>query len=47
MNVTPLFSATITVPYPCIRTINFADPADNARHDRMVSLVTQILETHT
>jgi len=27
-----------------IRTINFADPADKARHDRMVSLVTQMLE---
>jgi hypothetical protein len=27
-----------------IRTINFSDPADKARHDRMVSLVTQILD---
>ncbi|MEI7648868.1 MAG: hypothetical protein WCJ47_04060 [Methanomicrobiales archaeon] len=27
-----------------IRTINFADPADKARHDRMVALVTQMLE---
>lgn len=27
-----------------IRTINFADPADKARHDRMVSLVTQMLD---
>jgi hypothetical protein len=26
-----------------IRTINFADPADKARHDRMVALVTQML----
>jgi len=27
-----------------IRSINFADPADKARHDRMVALVTQMLE---
>ena len=27
-----------------IRTINFADPADKARHDRMVALVTQMLD---
>ena len=27
-----------------IRTINFADPADKSRHDRMVVLVTQMLE---
>jgi hypothetical protein len=27
-----------------ISTINFADPADKARHDRMVALVTQMLE---
>jgi len=30
-------------PFP-IRTINFADPTDKARHDRMVALVTQMLE---
>ena len=29
-----------------IRTINFADPADAARHDRMVALVTQMLDLH-
>jgi len=29
-----------------IRAINFADPADKARHDRMVALVTQMLELH-
>jgi type I restriction-modification system DNA methylase subunit len=29
-----------------IRTINFADPTDVARHDRMVSLVTQMLDLH-
>jgi len=44
MNTTPLFPATVTVPYPCIRTINFADPVYNARHDRMVALVLQMLE---
>jgi hypothetical protein len=27
-----------------IRTINFADPVDKARHDRMVALVTQLLD---
>ena len=27
-----------------IRTINFSDPADKARHDSMVSLVTQMLD---
>jgi len=27
-----------------IRTINFADPADKARHDRMVTLVMQMLD---
>ncbi len=29
-----------------IRTINFSDPADVARHDRMVALVTQMLDLH-
>jgi hypothetical protein len=27
-----------------IRTINFSDPADKAHHDRMVALVTQMLD---
>jgi hypothetical protein len=27
-----------------IRTINFSDPADKARHDRMVELVERMLE---
>ena len=27
-----------------IRTINFSDPTDKARHDRMVALVTQMLD---
>jgi len=26
------------------RTINFSDPADKSRHDRMVALVTQMLD---
>jgi len=29
-----------------IRTINFSDPADVARHDRMVALVERMLELH-
>jgi len=29
---------------PTIRTINFSDPTDKARHDRMVTLVTQMLD---
>ncbi len=29
-----------------IRTINFSDPADKARHDKMVSLVERMLELH-
>ena len=29
-----------------IRTINSSDPADKARHDKMVSLVERILELH-
>ncbi|MDE3090935.1 MAG: restriction endonuclease subunit R, partial [Chloroflexota bacterium] len=29
-----------------IRAINFADAADKARHDRVVALVTQMLELH-
>jgi hypothetical protein len=29
-----------------IRTIDFTDPADVARHDRMVALVTQMLDLH-
>jgi len=27
-----------------IRTINFADPTDKARHDKMIALVTQMLD---
>ena len=29
-----------------IRTIDFDDPADTARHDRMVALVEQMLDLH-
>jgi hypothetical protein len=29
-----------------VRKINFSDPADKARHDRMVSLVERMLELH-
>ena len=29
-----------------IRTIDFTDPADIAQHDRMVALVTQMLNLH-
>jgi len=29
-----------------IRTINFDDPADKARHDQMVALVERMLELH-
>jgi hypothetical protein len=29
-----------------IRTINFSDPTDVARHDRMVALVERMLELH-
>jgi hypothetical protein len=32
-------------PFP-IRPINFSDPADKARHDRMVALVEQMLALH-
>jgi hypothetical protein len=29
-----------------IRTINFSDPADKARHDKLVELVERMLELH-
>ena len=29
-----------------IRTIDFSDPTDKARHDRMVELVEQMLDLH-
>ena len=39
------FSAVFVERTP-IRTIDFSDPADVARHDRMVSLVEQMLALH-
>lgn len=36
------FKTNYLSPFP-IRTINFSDPADKARHDRMVALVEQML----
>ena len=39
------FDGPVTNRIP-IRTINFTDLADAARHDRMVSLVTQMLDLH-
>ncbi|MDO8871301.1 MAG: hypothetical protein Q7V05_01020 [Methanoregula sp.] len=44
MNVLSSFPTTITSPSAPIRTINFADPGDKARYDRMVALVTQMLD---
>jgi hypothetical protein len=44
MNSFPIFSTTVTSPYVPIRTINFSDPTDKTRHDRMVTLVTQQLD---
>ena len=38
-------SANTWTGFP-VRIINFADPADVARHDRMVALVTQMLDLH-
>jgi hypothetical protein len=29
-----------------IRTINFADPADKARHDKIVTLMERMLDLH-
>jgi hypothetical protein len=39
------FKTEYLKPFP-ICTINFSDPADVARHDRMVTLVEQMLELH-
>lgn len=40
-NINTVFCG-ITIPFP--RTITFADLADKSRHDRMVELVTKMLE---
>lgn len=39
------FKTEYLKPFP-IRTINFDDPADAARHDRMVALVERMLDLH-
>ena len=44
MNSFSTFSTTITSPSVPIRTIHSTDPADIPRHDRMVTLVTQMLD---
>ena len=41
----PLTSLSSSTQLP-IRPINFADPADVARHDRMVALVEAMLDLH-
>jgi len=40
-----VFKTEYLRPFP-IRTINFDDPADKARHDRLVALVEQMLDLH-
>ena len=42
VNSNPFFPTGIRASTFC--TINFSDPADKARHDRMVTLVTQMLD---
>jgi len=44
MNSLSVFPTTITSPPAHLHTINFSDQVDKARHDRMVALVTQMLE---
>ncbi len=44
-NIFPQFKVKELASFP-IRPINFSDPADRARHDRMVSLVEQMLSLH-
>ncbi len=39
------FKTNYLNPFP-VHTINFSDPADKARHDRMVEMVGQMLELH-
>jgi hypothetical protein len=40
-----VFKTNYLQPFP-VHTINFSDPADKARHDKMVSLVERMLELH-
>jgi hypothetical protein len=44
MNSSSFFSTTITSPSAFLSTINPYDPADLTQHDRMVTLVTQMLD---
>jgi len=44
MNSSSFLSTTITSPSAFLSYINPYDPADIARHDRMVALVTQMLD---
>ena len=44
MNSSSFFSTTITSPSAFLRIINPYDPADVPQHDRMVTLVTQMLD---
>lgn len=40
-----VFKTNYLKPFP-VRTIDFDDPTDKARHDRMVTLVEQMLDLH-
>ena len=42
MNTTSIFPSPVSPSPAPIRTINFSDPADKARHDRRLALVTQM-----
>ena len=42
MNPSSCFSTTITTPFALFRILNFSDPADKPRQDRMVTLVDQM-----
>ena len=44
MNVLSFFPATVKSPSAPFCTICPSDPADKTRHDRMVALVTQMLD---
>jgi hypothetical protein len=39
------FKTNYLRPFPC-RTVDFGDPEDVARHDRMVALVERMLDLH-
>ena len=42
MNPFSCFSTKITTPFALFRILNFSDPADKPRQDRMVTLVDQM-----